>query len=294
MSGMDGNRLHGGRARSRAVQPVRRLASAAATLVALLSIAAPSSAAADDPPDQPDPLVTVGEWTDGAIECDATTVEQTRTTTTTPYVLVDGQWELDEAAAVTSTDTRTRDLELIEITPCPLPPQPPDVVVRGEWLDGEIECDATTLEQTRLVTTTPHSFVDGAWVLDPDRSSTSVETQIRNLTDDEITPCPVITPSTVPPTTGPTFTITTTGVPGDGTITTIDISPDPEEGTDDGPIVLGDGGPAPDGPAEPAPSAPTPDLPATGPIDLGLVTLAVLLVGAGSAISLASRRRTTG
>ena len=48
------------------------------------------------PTAQPEPEVTLGSWTDdGAWLCGATTVEQTRTITTVPYVLVNGQWQLD-------------------------------------------------------------------------------------------------------------------------------------------------------------------------------------------------------
>ena len=70
----------------------------------------------------PPPMVTYSEWGDGTFECDDTSVEQTRTKTTTPYVYDDGEWVLDSESAVEATETRTRQLTAGEITACPTPP----------------------------------------------------------------------------------------------------------------------------------------------------------------------------
>ncbi len=78
---------------------------------------------------RPDPKVEYGEWTDGEWKCDDTTVTQTTTRTTTPYIWVDGEWVEDTDNATTVTETRTRDLTAEEQTPCPVPPPPPPVDV---------------------------------------------------------------------------------------------------------------------------------------------------------------------
>ncbi len=82
------------------------------------------------------PKVTSTEWVDGTYKCDDTTVEQTRTTTTTPYVFdaTTGTYNPDKSSATTVTDSRVRDLTAAEITACPVvtppdQPQPPTKVV---------------------------------------------------------------------------------------------------------------------------------------------------------------------
>ncbi|MHB1491184.1 MAG: hypothetical protein ACYCTH_11935, partial [Cellulomonas sp.] len=68
---------------------------------------------------QPGAKVTTTAWVDGTWGCDATTVEQTRTVTTTPYIWGDGQWVLDAAKTTTVTETQTRNLSTSEETVCP-------------------------------------------------------------------------------------------------------------------------------------------------------------------------------
>lgn len=81
---------------------------------------------------QPEPKVTDTEWVNGEYACGDTTVTQTRTETTTPYVLVNGEWVLDTANATSEEQTQTRDLTADEIaalncptdTPTPTPSTP--------------------------------------------------------------------------------------------------------------------------------------------------------------------------
>lgn len=67
---------------------------------------------------QPDAIVETGEWTDQAFACGDTTTEQTRTVTTTPYVLVEDEWVPGDTATV--TETQERDLTPAEVTVCPV------------------------------------------------------------------------------------------------------------------------------------------------------------------------------
>jgi len=68
--------------------------------------------------EQPKDKVTKTEWTDGTWTCNDTTVEQTRKKTVTPYIKVNGEWVLDEAHAVVTFETRTRQLSDNEQTRC--------------------------------------------------------------------------------------------------------------------------------------------------------------------------------
>ncbi|MGL4999447.1 MAG: LPXTG cell wall anchor domain-containing protein, partial [Cetobacterium sp.] len=94
------------------------------------------------PGPQPDDKVLVSEWTDGKYECDDTIVEQTRTVTTTPYVLDGETWVEGESKVV--TETQTRDLtaeELAELvcptpTPIPTPSDPPLASTGGSDTSG--------------------------------------------------------------------------------------------------------------------------------------------------------------
>lgn len=81
---------------------------------------------------QPENLITFGEWTTGEYECTDTTVQITRTVTSTEYVLVEGIW-VPEGESVTTTQTETRDLTAEEIAEleCPVvvpPTEEPPVV----------------------------------------------------------------------------------------------------------------------------------------------------------------------
>ena len=59
-------------------------------------------------PEQPDDKVVTTAWVDGEYDCADTTVTQTRTVSTTPFVLVKNEWVPGET--VTITETQTRDL----------------------------------------------------------------------------------------------------------------------------------------------------------------------------------------
>lgn len=78
-------------------------------------------------PAQPDDLVETGEWVDGTWACDATTVERTRTLTTTKFELVDGVWVKGEPTS--STERGLRDLTADERTVCPAPTPTPSASV---------------------------------------------------------------------------------------------------------------------------------------------------------------------
>jgi len=91
------------------------------------------------PPVKPADKVVVSEWTNGTWPCDAKTVVQTRTITTTPYVwskgiettAVDkkpqpkGEWILGTPVVI--TQTQTRDLTATEFKACPVVVVPPVV-----------------------------------------------------------------------------------------------------------------------------------------------------------------------
>lgn len=79
-----------------------------------------------------------------------------------------------------------------------IPPQPEDLVVPTEWVDGEYECGDETVTQTRTVTTSPYVLVEGEWVLDTENAVTTTETQDRDLTDAEkkVLDCKVTPPPT--------------------------------------------------------------------------------------------------
>lgn len=237
-------------------------------------------------PEQPDDKVEYSEWVDGDSECGDTTVEQTRTKTTTSYVWVGpeaqtpGSWVLDTENSTTETETQIRDLTEDEIEPCPTPEKPDEKVEYSEWVDGEWECDDTTVEQTRTKTTTAYVLVDGGWVLDTENATTETETRIRDLTEDEVEPCP--TPNTEPP-----AAPQPEPEPAEEPATT---EPEPEA------VMLPTSGEAPT--PDPAPAAPTPDpvtveLPQTGSSETTIALLALLFTIGGASILTVTRRRGT-
>ena len=154
-------------------------------------------------PDIPEPKVTYTQWDDQKWVCGDETITQTRTMTTTPWipVLVSGStWELqpDTAHAVVKTETQTRALTDEEVASCkPATPEPK--VEYTNWEDQKWECGATEVTQTRTKTVTPYKvvFVSGStWkvVEDTENVSTTVETQTRVLSDDEVKSCMPDTP----------------------------------------------------------------------------------------------------
>jgi LPXTG-motif cell wall-anchored protein len=64
-----------------------------------------------------------------------------------------------------------------------IPPQPEDKIVFSEWVDGEYECTATEVPQTRTKSVTPYVLVDGKWVAG--ETVTTTENQTRPLTEAE-------------------------------------------------------------------------------------------------------------
>ncbi len=286
---------------------------------------------------QPESKVTSTEWVDGAWECDDTTVEQTRTVTTTPYVLVGNEWQLDDANAVTNNETRTRPLTSEELASC-VPDQPEAKVTSTEWVDGAWECGDTTVEQTRTTTVTDYVLVEGQWQLDEANAKVSTETRMRSLTADEqfscdvavVTQSPAFVDPTcdggaeiiLPETTGVTYTasgpaaagatITVTATAQSGyvltgqtewthTFTTIDESQCVDSGAVPPPTETPTTTQAPTTTTDPvevdsdAPTtsvAPTNQLPKTGDDHVTLVTLvAALLLGGGVALSATAARR---
>ena len=290
---------------------------------------------------QPDDEITRTEWVDGTWECGDTTVEQTRTVTTTPYVLVDNAWQLDEANAVTTTETRTRALTADELATC-IPDQPAPTITHTDWVDGVWECGDTTVEQTRTVTTTPYVIVDNTWQLDEANATVSAETRTRALSADEQFSCDVPaasqSPSFVEPTctadaeiilpetagvtytasapaaAGATVTVTATAQPGHvltgaaewtHTFGTVDES----QCVDSGAVPPTTETPTTETPTTETPTtttdpvevgsdaatttlAPTTELPKTGNDHVGLVALvAAMVLGGGLALSAAAARR---
>jgi hypothetical protein len=71
---------------------------------------------------QPDATVVKSEWVDGKFACGDKTVEQSRTVTTTPYVLVEGKWVADTEHVTSVKETQKRDLTATEIASlnCPV------------------------------------------------------------------------------------------------------------------------------------------------------------------------------
>lgn len=156
---------------------------------------------------QPEAKVTETEWVDSAITCDSADVTQTRTVTTTPYTLVEGEWVLDTENASSKQESRTRDLTADEqvslATEC-AGTQPDAKVVLGDWTNGKYGCGDTTVDQTRTVTTTPYilSVLDRKWVLDTENAVEKTETQTVKLTAEQIKAlnCAVVVTPTPKPT----------------------------------------------------------------------------------------------
>ncbi|MHB1491186.1 hypothetical protein GALL_364500 [mine drainage metagenome] len=91
-------------------------------------------------------------------------------------------WKVGEdgSATITVTVGASADCSVV---------QPDSKVTSTEWADGTWACDATTVKQTREVTTTPYIWVDGAWVLDTAKAATVTEKQTRDLLASERTVC---------------------------------------------------------------------------------------------------------
>jgi hypothetical protein len=138
---------------------------------------------------EPTALEVLGYWVVSGTDCDTREVTETRTVTTTPYVLVDREWQLGEP--VITTEERTRPMSESELDRyCPIPDEPDTIVDTGEWTVVETDCDSRTVTETRSVMTTSYSLVDREWVADAAVEST--EERERPMTEAELEEyCPV-------------------------------------------------------------------------------------------------------
>ena len=135
------------------------------------------------PGEQPEDKVVRGDWVAGQFDCDDTQVTETRTVSTTSYVLVEGEWV--EGETVESTEEQVRDLTEEELASLECPgEQPEDKVVRGDWVAGQFDCDDTQVTETRTVSTTSYVLVEGEWV--EGETVESTEEQVRDLTEEEL------------------------------------------------------------------------------------------------------------
>lgn len=139
--------------------------------------------------EQPADDVETSDWVVSVIDCDAETVTETRTITTTSYELVDREWVAGEP--VETVETRDRPMTDVELDLyCPVELEPNALEVVDEWVVSETDCDTETVTETQTTTTTPYVLVDRAWVLgEPVVSS---EERTRPMTDAELDEyCPV-------------------------------------------------------------------------------------------------------
>ncbi|MCP2638052.1 hypothetical protein K0817_015975 [Microbacterium sp. HD4P20] len=134
-------------------------------------------------PDQPPAVVTTSHATD--FDCESVTATVTTTTTTTPYVWNGEAWV--PGTATEEVTTAEREMTADEKMDCPLPDTKVEYTA---WEDGEWECGDTQVTQTREVTTTVYEY-DQQGNPTPS-SSTVVETQDRDLTQEEIAECPLL------------------------------------------------------------------------------------------------------
>lgn len=74
-------------------------------------------------PPQPEDKVVTSEWTDTANSCEVPTITQTRTVTTTPFVLVGKTWVEDTQNVTVVTETQTRDKTEEETKACVTVPE---------------------------------------------------------------------------------------------------------------------------------------------------------------------------
>jgi LPXTG-motif cell wall-anchored protein len=184
--------------------------------------------------------------------------------TTTPYVWDPQSWSWVPGTPVETTEPATPE----QIESCTPDPK----VTVTQWKDETIVCNATTVAQTRTVTTTPYVWdpQTSTFVLDEANTTIVTETRTRELRPDEIVPCAVLPP-------GPSSTTTTTTM-----VSALPPTPPPTAG--------------PASAAPSAPSAPSGNLPATGSDSTGVMALLALLITAlgGAAVMAARRRNATG
>ncbi len=139
---------------------------------------------------EPAALEVITEWVVSDVDCDTREVTETRTVTTTPYVLVDREWELGEA--VVTAEEQTRPMTAAELDEnCPVDIQPAAVQVLGDWMVSGKDCDTAMVTESRTVSTTPYVLVDREWVAGSAVETTELRT--RAMTDAERTAlCPAV------------------------------------------------------------------------------------------------------
>ncbi|WNN95200.1 hypothetical protein SEA_MAGRITTE_249 [Microbacterium phage Magritte] len=111
----------------------------------------------------------------------ATVEHQERTWTQTP-VWNGSDWELSDKqyGEWTTVSTTTVDSKECEVV---VPPKPDTKIEFSDWVDGEFECTATEVPQTRTKTVTEYVLVDNVWVAQEPVVTT--ETGSRPLTEAE-------------------------------------------------------------------------------------------------------------
>jgi len=141
--------------------------------------------------DKPEDKVVTSEWKDIQISCNLDWVYQTRTVTTTKYILVGQTWELDPTSTTVVTETGNRDKTADEVKRCVEVPQP---------ILTESDESTTICELSRVRTVTSYFISKAIWnpeTLKYDSFSTPelirTSTADRPATDEELTEadCPV-------------------------------------------------------------------------------------------------------
>lgn len=149
-------------------------------------------------PGKPEPDVTV-EVTEGALDCESLTVDITKTTTTTDWILENRKWVLGEPVVTTESETRTATAE--ECPPVPEEPTPTDDPTCGDegYLPIGDECE--TEEPT------PTDPTDEPTEVTPpstDPTETPAETAPPEVTPTETPQVTPTEPSQTPPKETPT------------------------------------------------------------------------------------------
>jgi len=134
----------------------------------------------------PAPKVTYSHWIDSLPNCTTMQVTQTRIKTVTPYVWSTWlhTWVPDYTHTTVTTETQQRDLTSTERMLCT--PKPKDTVTHSDWTDGTFQCGDTTVERTRVTTTTKYTWNGSEWVANV---TTKTEHKSRPATTEEQMSC---------------------------------------------------------------------------------------------------------
>jgi len=152
------------------------------------------------PPPKPDVKTDVAIDPVTTNDCKSLTATTITTTTTTvrtfTYTLVDGAWVRGEGVDAVSSESTSETRPLTNNEILKLECEPPTTIIQyGDWVVGEFGCGDTTVIETRTVSTTTFSLVNGVWVGSPvittEPSTVPLtKTQIKQLE------CPVQAPPT--------------------------------------------------------------------------------------------------